>query len=243
MLTPKSTVGALPTRTYKEYKNSSSKAFRDKLLASLDSQLGPRIRHIAVHEFMSIKDLHHVTGACPDLRTVDFTGVMEPIDWSRYKRYFCGCRHGKYARPKEDVPKAEQKPFEDIYGPDEFKKETDKKLQPYLREQAKCYACRDRFQWPLVLKSCPDLFANLTSIRIMYEGHTKYQLRGSKPGRRHLPYLLKSAPCLQTLALECWRDVEEKFPDGIMVSRFQSNTPHFLRCSITTSALHLRHVL
>ena len=162
-------IGVIPTETYKDFKEHNKICY-DRLLDALDGELGPRIHKFTVHEFMSIKELQRVTKLCPNLKAIDFTGIMEPIDFSRYKRYFCGCRHGCNGYPKEDIPKTERVPFTDIYPPNEFKLKTEKRLQPHLEEMSKCYACRDRFQWPLVLKNCPNLFANLTSIRIMYEG-------------------------------------------------------------------------
>ena len=208
-------MGSIPTSTYRDFQKGDEMLYR-RLLATLEESLGSLIHRFVAHEFMSISQLQDVARCCPNLHEVDFSGIMEPIDYTRYKHYLCGCQHGRNGQPKADIPLHDRVAFTDIYRTNQFSERTETELKPYLIQQSKCYACRDRFQWPLVLKGCPELFAKLTSIRLLYEGHTAKQVHGSKPGREHLPYLLKLMPRLQTLAFECWRDTEEKFPDRIM---------------------------
>ena len=200
----------VPVETYKDYKLSGQMALYTRLINMLENGLGPEITHMTIYEFLSVPNLLKIAWCCPNLTSLDCATVMEPVDFTRFRRYLIGCCHGKRGSEKEDIPAHERLSLQSIYDPKSFDPDPEHQMQRYLHSQSKCYACRDRFQWPIVLCYCPRLFSNLRSIRVMYEGHLIERRRGSDTGKLHLSYLLKLMPNLQKLAFDCWRNQEEK---------------------------------
>jgi hypothetical protein len=193
----------LPRKHYRDF-IKRHKPLYDKVLDGINTTTGAYVQKLVVYEWITIKTLQRLAQMCPNLTTIDFTGIVEPIDFTRYKHYGTGCHHGLHGKPMLDIPAHEIRKYEDEDVEWNSSLDlSDKRKSQIGREMARCHACSDRFQWPLVLKYCPELFANLTRIGLNYSGARAEEHQGSISGRRQLPTLLRLATRLQELHLFC----------------------------------------
>lgn len=72
----------LPLGTYKDYTVYHKPTF-DTLLSGITTSTGSFVRHVAVHEWFTKADILHLFKYCPNLESVDFTGISEGIDSTR----------------------------------------------------------------------------------------------------------------------------------------------------------------
>lgn len=191
----------LPAADYKDFVKTHKPRY-DYVLKGLDDTTGPYVENMAMYEWASIGILQHIIALCPKLSRVDFTGIVEPVDFARYRRYGTGCHHGHHKSPMLDIPVYDVRQYEDDSVEWHHSVDLDAGKRAHIeREMSRCHACSDRFQWPLVMRYCPNLFKNLTWMRLNYSGSRHEHYQDSIQGRRQLPLLLKMAPRLQTLSL------------------------------------------
>ena len=214
----------LPLEHYKNF-IKHYKLFFDKVLDGINTTTGAYVQKLVVYEWITIKTLQHLAYRCPNLIIIDFTGIVEPINFTRYKHYGTGCHHGLHGKPMLDIPAHEINKYkdEDVEWNSSLDLSDERKSQ-IEGEMARCHACSDRFQWPLVLNYCPGLFANLARIGLNYSGARSEEHRGSISGRRQLPTLLRLATRLQELYIFGFGGPTRSDPRATQVEceRFQS---------------------
>lgn len=75
----------LPLWDYDSYCYTHKRRF-DPIIRGINVNTGLFVRRMAMHSWASLQDLQHLAQHCPNLDTVDFSGVFEPIDYLNFRQ-------------------------------------------------------------------------------------------------------------------------------------------------------------
>ena len=75
----------LPLSNYGAYCISHKSRF-DFIIHGIYGYTGLFVRRMAMHQWLSLDELRHLDQHCPNLDTVDFSGIFEPVDYLNYRQ-------------------------------------------------------------------------------------------------------------------------------------------------------------